>query len=121
MDGNKTKTRLVRNALTASLALATLGSAIIAGFALRNFDDARAASVAPASVSGATPTCDDLEGTYAGGQNWTGASTGTAPESKTYVFGPGSITITIHPGDPFLVDWTSTFGIDAVLIKQAAG
>jgi hypothetical protein len=110
-----------RKVLLAGLAALSIASAVVAGIALRWTDHADAASVVPAQASGANPTCDDLDDIYGNGQTWSGFSTGGSPTSTTYtVPGRGTITIVAHPGTTFTIDWTSNFGIDAVMIKQGS-
>ncbi|MGE0598636.1 MAG: hypothetical protein AB7J35_02260 [Dehalococcoidia bacterium] len=112
------KIRLLSFALFGALAIS---GAIVAGAALVSSENAMAASVPPVTFDGANPTCDDIEGTLAGGQNWLGVSTNNTPfVGQQLNVGGGTVTITAISGNPLLFSWTSTIGIDAVIVKNAA-
>ena len=95
------------------------GVAAVAAFALLGASQARADIAGPASGDGVqptlvagNPTCADLN------PSWTGWSTESWDVSA--VNGPHSVnggTITILNATEFLFDWSSTFGIDAVIVK----
>ncbi len=104
-----------------SLGALGIVGAIVAAFALVVSEGALAASVTPVTFDAANPTCDDIEGTLAGGQNWIGVSTGNTPtQGQVLNVGGGTVTITAISGNPLLFNWTSTIGIDAVIVKNAA-
>ncbi len=78
----------------------------------------QAASVAPVFLDGdygSNPTCGDLDGDFGGGQTWLELEKIDGnPAVGTY----GEITITAVSGQTF--SWTSTVGVDAVLVKAGA-
>ncbi len=69
---------------------------------------AAAASVTPVYVAG-NPTCADLGYTYGLKFDYPSKSPGTYP------LGTGTVTWTLTNNK--VVDWTSTFGVDAVIVK----
>lgn len=81
-------------------------AALIALFGLAN--TGAAASVAPVFVDG-NPTCTDLG--YAYGTKWDYPEDSTG---GTYPLGIGEVTWST---DGTYVDWSSTFGVDAVIVK----
>ncbi len=89
--------------------------------------EALAASVEPVTslqddrLAG-NPTCAEIAAWYGGGQSWSGAKIDREPAPGTYEFGAGR-SITISGWDPTTgtLDWTSTFGVDAVLFKAGQG
>ena len=85
----------------------------------------RAASVAPIAISNnSSPTCADYDGTFGGGQTWLEAKKDPPGNGTLTVAGFGTITITnfqqSDSTDPGSFDWSSTFGIDAVLVKAGS-
>jgi hypothetical protein len=75
-----------------------------------------AASVTPIPLTGAHPTCAALAATYGGGQTWLELKLeGTDLANGTHTFGSLTITITNLTDTSF--DWSSNFGVDAVLVK----
>jgi hypothetical protein len=84
-----------------------------------------AASVAPIPISNdASPTCADYDGTFGGGQTWLETKKDPPGNGTLTVAGFGTITITnfqqSDSTDPGSFDWSSTFGIDAVLVKAGS-
>ena len=105
----------------ASLGALGIAGAIVAAIAMVSSQGALAASVTPVTFDAKNPTCDDIEGTLAGGQDWIGVSTGDTPTANQALnVGGGTVTITAIGGNPLLFNWTSTIGIDAVIVKNAA-
>ncbi|MGE3076102.1 MAG: hypothetical protein AB7N24_09495 [Dehalococcoidia bacterium] len=105
----------------ALLGVLGISGAMAAGVSLTSSESAMAASVTPVIFDATNPTCDDIEGTLAGGQNWIGVSTGNTPSAGQVLnVGGGTVTITSISGNPLLFSWTSTIGIDAVIVKNAS-
>ena len=79
---------------------------------------ASAASVTPVFLGedyGNNPTCLDLDGPFGGGQTWAElVKIDGMPSNGVY----GSITIYGVSGQTF--SWTSTVGVDAVLVKAGS-
>ena len=77
-----------------------------------------AASVAPNFIGesfGKNPTCEDLDGAFGGGQTWTELEKiDGMPANGVY----GEITISGVSGQTF--SWSSTVGVDAVLVKAGS-
>ncbi len=77
-----------------------------------------AASVTPIFIEddhGPNPTCADLDGPFGGGQTWAELEKIDGnPTVGTF----GEITITAVSGQTF--SWTSTVGVDAVLVKAGS-
>jgi hypothetical protein len=85
----------------------------------------RAASVTPIPISdNASPTCAELKVTYGGGQNWLETKSDPPGNGTITVAGFGTITISNFvqstSDTPGSFDWSSTFGIDAVLVKAGS-
>jgi hypothetical protein len=85
----------------------------------------QAASVAPIAVSDdANPTCVDFADTYGGGQDWLETKSDPPGNGTITVAGFGTITVSnfvqSSSDTPGSFDWTSTFGIDAVLVKAGS-
>ena len=109
-----------RRALLAIVALFAVALAISAAGAWK-LSGADAASVTPVAFSGTNPTCGDVDNTLANGQTWLQVSTDTSPQTKAYPFpGVGTVNITVVAGNPLTFNWTSTFGIDAVIVKNGS-
>jgi hypothetical protein len=81
----------------------------------------QAASVAPIPISDGNPTCSAFAVTFGGGQDWLETKMDPAGNGTITVAGFGTITISnfvqSSSGTPGSFDWSSTFGIDAVLVK----
>lgn len=115
-----TRTRLGRR--LAWLGVLGLTMAALAGPAAA---PAAAASVAPIAISNnASPTCADYDGTFGGGQTWLEVKKDPPGNGTINVPGFGTITISnfqqSDATDPGSFDWSSTFGIDAVLVKAGS-
>ncbi len=81
-----------------------------------------AASVTPVPISNnSSPTCSDFAATLGGGQTWLEVKKDPPGNGTLTVAGFGTITISnfqqSDSTDPGSFDWSSTFGIDAVLVK----
>ncbi len=111
--------------------LATAFAMVLAGFAPMSAEIVTAASVAPVIAAvpdpkpkfpdrlNGNPTCADLDGIYGGGQTWLEAKVDSNDLSNgAKVFGAGTITLNNYSSGSF--DFTSTFGIDAVLVKAGS-
>jgi hypothetical protein len=86
---------------------------------------ALAASVAPIPISNnSSPTCADFDGTFGGGQTWLEAKQDPPGNGTITVAGFGTITVSNFvqsaSGVPGSFNWSSTFGIDAVLVKAGS-
>jgi hypothetical protein len=84
-----------------------------------------AASVTPVPISNnSSPTCADFAATLGGGQTWLEAKKDPPGNGTITVAGFGTITISnfeqSSSGNPGSFDWSSTFGIDAVLVKAGS-
>jgi hypothetical protein len=75
-----------------------------------------ATHVDPIPLTGAHPTCAALAATYGGGQTWLELKLeGADLTNGTHTFGTLTVTITNLTDTSF--DWSSNFGVDAVLVK----
>jgi hypothetical protein len=89
------------------------GAALLAPAA--SVQAASVAPVFPGGTLGANPTCADLAAAYGNGQTWLEIEKiNGMPANGTY----GEITISGVSGQTF--SWTSTVGIDAVLVKAGS-
>jgi hypothetical protein len=95
------------------LAVATMLAIVVLGSSASRI---WAASVDPIPLSGAHPTCAELAATYGGGQTWLELKLeGDDLANGTHTVGTLTVTITNLTGTSF--DWSSNFGVDAVLVK----
>ena len=75
---------------------------------------------APAQYTDNNPTCRMVDAQLAGDQTWLQVSTETSPQTRDYAFpGVGIVTLKVYDSTPRTFDWVSTFGVDAVIVKQA--
>jgi hypothetical protein len=84
-----------------------------------------AASVTPIPISNdSNPTCSVFDATFGGGQSWLEVESNPPGNGTIAVAGFGTITISnFQQSDatgPGSFDWSSTFGIDAVLVKAGS-
>jgi len=90
-----------------TVALAAPGSAVMA------------ASVTPIPISNdANPTCGEYNVLYGGSQSWLETKKDPPTAGVINVAGFGTITVSNVANNSF--DWSSTFGIDAVLVKAGS-
>lgn len=101
----KSATRILLATLTMALVLALAGGSMAS-----RMQTAEAASVTPTYVDG-NPTCADLA---PAGAYWQEFKV-DPPDAGTY--GDGYLQVTISTDDGVYFDWSSTKGIDAVIVK----
>jgi len=108
--------------VVAGLALMAGGAAVLVGALPGGAGAAVADHVDPILIEETrSQTCGDFADEFGGGQTWLEVKLDPAEpgEHEIVVAGFGTITLTVDE-DTKVVDWESTFGIDAVFLKAGA-